>query len=76
MKNLTLLIITSMLFIGCDENKSYPISSNNPLKIRYVESWDKNICIYTAYLDNGCNRIYFIDSCNKYSVGDTIKFSK
>ena len=75
-RTLTTLLIASMFIIGCTNNQSFPINSKSPLIVQYFESYDNKLSLYLAFNDKGNNRIYFIDSCNKYSVGDTITFKK
>lgn len=64
MKKLTILLITFISFIGCRDGKSHIVESK-----RYLNN---GICGY--YYNDGFGSPYTEDSCNKYSVGDTIIF--
>jgi len=64
-RTLTLLIATSMFFIGCGKNNGI---------IMTKAFMGRGVCKYEYYL--GAEWVTTFDSCNKYSVGDTIKFSK
>jgi len=76
MKKLLTLLITSFVFIGCgNENSFVPTQTKSPIiKVIECKYYVNGLCNVT--ISNGENYIYIIDSCNKYSVGDTITFKK
>ena len=75
MNKLTILLIASFVFIGCHSSEPNIIRS----KI-FDRTYSGNvpppcICEYFYYSDRYTWQ-NFQDSCNKYSVGDTITFKK
>jgi hypothetical protein len=74
MKRILTLLIASMFIIGCsipDSTKIEPFEC----KITSIQYKRNGLCEY-GYSVNRGQYSYFKDSCNKYSVGDTITFKK
>jgi hypothetical protein len=74
MNKLLTLLIASFVFIGCDIPDTTKLE---PFECKITSQTYKgnNICEY-GYIVNRGQNFYFQDSCNKYSVGDTITFKK
>jgi len=72
MKTILTLLIASMFIIGCGLKSNL----HNPvITSKEIENYQLMICKY-GYAIGDYNINFFIDSCNKYSVGDTLIFKK
>jgi hypothetical protein len=69
-RKLTTLLIASMFIIGCKNDYEIIESKYKTQEFRTAKLLNPCICEYHT------NWRRFLDSCNKYSVGDTITFKK
>lgn len=67
------LLILSFLF-SCDNS----LDNFEGAKVTYMNSWDSIRCRYecTYKQDVGYQAIFFVDSCGKYKIGDTVHLQK
>jgi len=76
MNKLTILLIASFVFIGCQSPSETNIIRSKIFDRTYLGNVPPPcICEYFYYSDRYTWQ-NFQDSCNKYSVGDTITFKK
>jgi len=78
MKKIITILTITLLMSSC-ENRI----ADTPLIVKSVEVYNSNICKYTVYstFKSDLNSFdhenaSFLDSCNKFNVGDTIKLYK
>ena len=75
MKRTLKILITSMFIIGCGIPDATKIETPQPLKVINMKYIGNGVCSIEV-TSNNISSMYFKDSCNKYSVGDTITFKK
>lgn len=75
MKKLTTLLLTSVFIIGCKQNEPNIIRSKIFDRTYLGNAQLPCICEYFYFTDEYTWQ-NFQDSCNKYSVGDTVGVKK
>ncbi len=79
MKNLIKLLFITIIFTSCGYA---PIDNSKPVIITEIEQYESGYCYYYGYGNGGMTltpasyNFIFKDSCGKYQIGDTVKFSK
>jgi hypothetical protein len=69
MKKLTFLALIAIIFVSCGDRHTKTL-----FIIENIETFNNQVSVYKYYNSYYDYTDKLIDSCNKWNVGDTIKF--